>query len=169
MSSFNTEQFFQTSTKDAHDTELIPVPEGVYDAVVTKLELKKFDGKDGKPDSHLLEITWSILDHDGSVAKKTGLPENKVRQACFLDIENGSLTHGAGKNIRLGQLREAVGQNKPGKAWSPSHLNGAQAKVLVGHRPDRDDPKIIYGEVKKVSKAAYPPGGGLTKGLPYHL
>jgi hypothetical protein len=55
-----------------------------------------------------------------------------------------------GKNVSLGKLREAVGQNKPGKPWSPAHLNGAQLDVLVTHRADKDTGDI-YAEVKRVA------------------
>ena len=52
----------------------------------------------------------------------------------FLDMdENGDLELGKGKNVDLGRLREALGQNTGGN-WSPSQLVGSSATIHVSNR-----------------------------------
>ena len=58
---------------------------------------------------------------------------------------------GKGKNVALGRLREALGQNTPGKPWSFGMLVGQVAKVAVKHRiTDAGD---TFAEVKRVLPA----------------
>ena len=64
----------------------------------------------------------------------------------MLDLTpSGSLDTSKGKNIGLGRLREAVGQNKPGQAFSFQNLPGLMAKITIKHRLVDDD---TFAEVK---------------------
>ena len=150
MSNFDPEAFMGTETTDDMDTQVIPIPEDEYTAVVEKVEarLTKVDNVE-KP---VLEVTWLIDDTDGSVQKATGRDKNTVRQSIWLDVnESGALATGPGKNIGLGRLREVFGQNKAGKAWNPNMLTGNPARILVNQRVDKNDPEVIYNGVKRVA------------------
>ena len=71
---------------------------------------------------------------DQSVRDLLGLDEPTCRQTVWLDIgEQGQLEFGVNKNVALGKLREAFGQND-GKPWSPLMMMGQPAIVNVKHR-----------------------------------
>lgn len=127
---FDEDAFMSSTSEGEMDTEFTPVPVGEYPAVVKKLATRS--GSSEKGDWAVLDVTWGI--DDAQVSKITGFDSPSVRQSIFLDVtESGGLDLGKGKNINLGQLREALGQNGSG-AWSPSMLEGNVATILVEHR-----------------------------------
>jgi hypothetical protein len=148
-SSFNPDQFLSTSVSEANDTKLILVPVGVVQsAQVSKLDLRKLDANDQNPERFILEVIWIALDE--SVKKETGLDKPTVRQSIWLDtLPSGALDMGKGKNVGLGRLREAVGQNKAGKSWAMNMLNGATASLLIEHVLNKKDEQT-YAQVKRV-------------------
>jgi hypothetical protein len=158
-SQFNAEAFMGQTTTSAMETSIKPISEGVHPGQVTKLEIRHLDPTDRNPNgSYVLDVTWEVL---SEVAKKdTGLDHPTARQGIFLDVNaQGGLDSGPAKNVQLGRLREAVGQNKAGKSWSFNHLMGATADLLIAHRADKNDPETTYAEVKKVA-----PFGATSKG-----
>lgn len=146
-SAFNADAFLQTSTKQSNDTKLIPVPEGDHPAQISKLAVRS-GVKDGTP-WYTLDLVWEVLDEESK--KVTGMSKPTVKQGLFLDLTpEGALDMGKGKNVQLGKVREAVGQNKEGRAWSPAMLQGTVATILVKHRPDEKTGEV-YGDVKGVA------------------
>lgn len=144
MSTFNPDNFLNTSTTEANDTKYSPVPEGEYPASVK--EIKPRSTTSGKS---ILDVVWSIDDSSGTCFAVTGMKDNTVRQSIFLDItDSGGLDVGKGKNVQLGKLREALRQNQAGKAWRPGDLIGGVAKIKVSHRQDGD---ATYTDVKGVT------------------
>lgn len=123
---FDTESFLSTTVEGEMSTEFVPVPEGEYTAIIKDVKARQAKS------SHIMDVVWEI--DDPEVREVTGMENPTVRQSIFLDMtESGSLDLGKGKNIALGRLREALGQNGPG-AWAPSMLLGQAAKVRVEHR-----------------------------------
>lgn len=107
--------------------------------------------KTGEPyDFWTLELRCIVLDE--TVKKKLGRDTVQVRARVNLDFnESGSLDTGPNKNVQLGQLRDALDQNKPG--WKPSELLGAGPFTgRVTHRANKDNPEIKYAEVSKFVK-----------------
>ena len=148
MSMFDEASFLGTTTNEETSTQMIPVPEGEYNAVIESLSARQ--GESDKGTFTILDVTWNI--DDAAVAKETGRDKNTCRQSLFLDMTaDGGLDFSAGKNVQLGRLREALGQNKAGKAWSPSQMEGNVARVLVAHSIDKNDDSIIYANIKRVS------------------
>lgn len=142
-SAFDPDMFMNTSTTDANDTSYVPVPVGEFRAAITDVKA----GTAG--DKPVLNLTWTI--DDDNVRKETGLEKPTVRQTIWLDLTpQGGLDMGKGKNVGLGKLREALGQNRPGQAWSPGLLNGQVAMVMVAHRSGKN-PGEIFADVKAVS------------------
>lgn len=141
MSEFNAEQFMQTEFEGKLETEFTPIPEGEYRAVI----------KEVNPDvtpkgSPLLELIW-IID-DQSVRDLIGMDEPTSRQTIWLDVnENGGLEIGKNKNVSLGKLREALGQND-GRPWAPTMLLGQPATVNIKHRLGSEGG--VFAEVKGV-------------------
>ena len=141
---FDPDEFLNTSVEGTLDTRSVPVPEGEWLATISGLSTRVV-GQDSKP---VLDVTWKIEDNE-KVAKATGRDVSTVRQTIWLDItESGGLDMSKGKNIQLGRLREAVGQNTSGP-WSASMLEGHTAIVRVEHRTYEGE---IYSDVKGVRK-----------------
>ena len=112
MSLFDPNTFLDQSIDAVFETKFVPIPEDWYQATIS--DLKPISGnKEGRTWVRL-EVEWSI-DGQDELAKKLARSEMKVKQALFLDMDdNGALLVGTNHNLQLGQLREAVGQNKPG-------------------------------------------------------
>lgn len=90
-----------------------------------------------------------------STAYIAGQPENvTVKDGFLLDLTDaGQLDMSAGKNGRLGRYREALGMNTPGQPFSIRQMQGRQIKATIKHRPDPNDPSILYEEVAAIAKA----------------
>jgi hypothetical protein len=137
------------------------VPEGDYQAMLEPFEdiekilrtnefTYKAGPNAGQPGSITsLDLTMNILDPD--LLAKMGREKVTVRAQCTLDFTpQGKLDTGPGKNILLGQIRAAVGQNKPGH--SLRDLSGAGPVLIrVKHRSDKNDSSIKYAEVRTVA------------------
>lgn len=142
-SSFDPDAFMNSSTTDANDTKFVPVPEGEFPGVVAEVAPRKAG------DKPVLEVKWKI-DSD-EVRTATGLADPTVRQTIWLDLtEQGGLDMGKGKNVGLGKLREALGQNKAGAPWSPGMLMGQVAMLKIGHRAGKEAGEV-FADVKAVS------------------
>ena len=124
---FDPETFVHEQTTEADSTEYEPVPEDdLYTAVVAGSPKARVT-RDG---SAVMDIDWRLDAPDIPQAH-----ERLARQGIWLDLTaTGGLDRAKGKNVALGLLREAVGQNNPGEPWSPSMLEGAAAKVKVSNR-----------------------------------
>ena len=150
---FNPELFLNTTVTETLDTQLIPVPEGEYTAVsspVSAESFRSFDIKRGDragTKGYALDLEWTI--NDESLKAQIGR-EPKVRQSLMLDTtaDGTGLDFGKGRNIGLGRLREALGQNKDGQPWSFAMLGSQVARVKVKHHLVDDK---VYAEVSEVS------------------
>lgn len=148
MSAFNPEAFMNATTTDANDTQYVQVPEGEFQATIDKVEAKVVGQETPRP---IINVSWKVT--DSAAAEATGRAENYVRQTLWLDVtESGGLDFGKGKNVQLGKLRDALGQNKPGQAWAPGMLVGGVARVKVKHSIDKRDGVTINAEVSGVTK-----------------
>lgn len=152
---FDVNQLADMQINDANDTKAIPVPEGEFNATITKFEPRTWQSKDGSKSGVSLDITWEVDDTSGTVKVVTGRDKVTVRQSVGLDFVEGTnnLDMGKGRNIGLGRLREAVGLNQPGKSFTFNQLPGQYARVMVKHRAADDGTDTVYAEVKAVTKA----------------
>lgn len=149
MSQFDPNQFLDMQFTEANDTVIINPDDGEYQAQIEKIDFRPWQSKSDPSKAGLaLDITWELQSE--AARQKTGRDKVTVRQGLMLDmLSNGGFDMGKGKNIGLGRLREAVGQNVSGRPWTPSQLIGQMAKVLVKQRVDGDS---IYVDVKGVTK-----------------
>lgn len=146
MSAFSPENFMNSSTEEASDTQYVPVPEGEYTAAIAGVTPRTT--QTGKA---LLSVQWKV--DDEAAREATGQAEPSVFQTIWLDLkEDGNMDMSRGKNVGLGKLREALGQNAPGKPWSPGMLLGGVAKIKIAHSIDKRDNVSINAEVKAVAK-----------------
>lgn len=151
---FDPSSFLTQETDQQMDTQFILIPAGEYPAMIKKIDARQQQNpNDPSQVWTIIDITYAI--DDQGVREETGLPEPSIRQSLFLDLDDsGKLATGKGKNVNLGRLREAVGLNKPGVAFSFDALVGQAVIVAVSHTPDKKDPEIIYANVKKVAALA---------------
>lgn len=152
MGAFDPSTFLDATLTEANSTTQTPCPEGEYEAVISDEPVfRQFQGtKDPSKSYMALDLNWEIT--DPAVCEVTGRTPTKVRQSLMLDVTDaGGLDMGKGKNVGLGRLREAVGLNEPGKAFSFRQLQGQRAKVRVTHRAAQD---AIYDEVRTVARIA---------------
>jgi hypothetical protein len=128
------------------ETTYTPVPEGEYLGAIDDIKIRK------AKDSVICDVTWLIM--DDQLKSSMNMDRITVRQSVFLDVEaNGALQLGPNKNVALGRLRQALGQNGSGP-WSFAQLKGAgPVKLTVGVRPDKDDPDKKYNDVKRITAA----------------
>lgn len=139
MNTFDPDAFVNSQVEDNLSTEYPKLEEGEYHAVIEKVEAKNIEIKRGERAGEmmpLLEVQYKVSDemNDGRVQQSVGRSEHTVTAGFPLDItESGTLATGKGKNIRLGRLRDAVAQNKPGQPWAPSHLIGNPVLINVKH------------------------------------
>lgn len=146
-STFDAETFLNTQVDGEMDTQFTPIPEGDYMATIDKISFRKIINKNNE-EQVIMDLNWEIL--DDAVKTATELEKPTVRQSLFLDLTpEGGIDRGKNKNVQLGKVREAVGQNKAGKTWGPAQLQGAVATIKTSQRVDGEN---IYSDVKKVAK-----------------
>ena len=130
------------------EVSFTPVPEGEFGAYIDDVEAAVVETKNGP--APVLHITYAITDEE--LKEQIGLDHPTVRQTVWLDFDD---THGLSfsmnKNVRLGRIREATGQNVDGEPWSPSMLKGAgPVTVKVGHRSNSETDEGPYANVLRV-------------------
>lgn len=144
---FDTDALLEATVTEANETSFTPIPEGEYTGIIEDVKVR--NPKEGVT---FLDIVWNL--DEPELAQRMNRDKVTVRQSVFLDVADGKIASGPNQNVDLGRVREAVGQNQPGKPWSPAMLRGAgPAKVMVSQRPDKDDPSKVYSDVKKVARA----------------
>jgi len=155
QSVFNPELFLNTQTDASNSTEYVLVPVGEYVGIIEPISadsFKSFDIKRGEnagKKAYRLDLGIMLNDESGQLKELLGRPA-KVTAGIMLDIKSdGSLEFGKGRNVQLGRLREAVGQNASGRPWSFGNLAGQPVKIKVIH--DTYDGKQVVN-VKEFGK-----------------
>lgn len=148
---FDVEAFKNTPVQGANSTDYIPFPEGEYPGVVEDYDVRVVDTKNGPGTTFeakvKLDVTKSILDEIGMNQPPT------FRFQCWLDItEQGGLDLGKGKNVKLGQLREAVGLNNPAVPFNFDQLKGRPLRVKTKNVPG--DRGGVFTNITHVTKLA---------------
>jgi hypothetical protein len=139
---------------DATTTEALkrrpPLPAGT-EFIGTLGEPKGRDGeKDGKP--------WRAVDFPVEIdltaypdlAKLTGADKLTFKYGFFLEVnEGGMIDWSVGKNAGLRRLREATGQNVPGKEFNIRLMQGRRVRVKIGHRPYEGE---VFDEIASIAQ-----------------
>jgi len=147
---FDPEKFLDQQVTEANATKVTPVPVGEYPAIIKSIKPRAWAKKDDPTVNGVaLDIIWGIEDAD--VKAQLGRDEVSCKQGIMLDTDdNGKLATGAGDNIGLGRLRQAVGLNEPGEPFVLNMLIGRSALVAVTHRASKDGEEV-YSEVSRVA------------------
>ena len=159
------ENFLDSVTSEVFADKFTPVPAGDYTNGRVKpnsLTIRSVDFKNGRFGK---ELELEILIDDEAAKAATGMAEPSVRWRSLLDFTRDltaddvapgaalpPLASGTNKNVKLGALRSALGQNTA--PWSFRNLDGAGPipNVKVKHVQDKRDAEKVYAEVAAVSK-----------------
>lgn len=145
MSLFNPEVLMNCSVETSMSTFIPPWPEGEWVVTITKVDFKQ-----PKDNMVLMECTFETIEPD--VVSITGINPSQTRYAVFLDLtDTGMLDTTEGKNVGVGKLREAVGQNVDGVPWSPALLVGQQLRAKSSQKADKDNPEILRTDIKAIT------------------
>jgi hypothetical protein len=147
----NTEEFLLTTTDESLDEFLDPCPPGDYLFIAGKPSVATFTYKKGErvgETGYQLVIRWDCQDQ--GVLAQLDRDKVTVRHSMLLDVtpDGEGLDMGKGKNVGLGQLRAALGQNTPGQTWSPNMIEGQPAILNIKAGVYNDRPTAEVAAVK---------------------
>ncbi len=152
---FDVDSFLEQSYEGENSTQVNPVPEDDWLAVIDGVKARTWQSKSDPSKAGIaLDVTWILQE-------SPDLPEEfhgrKVKQGIMLDTTaDGRLDMSKGANVQLGRLRAAVGLNTPGESFAFHQLPGNLALIRIKHRypdeqPDPENP-IVYTDVAGVAK-----------------
>ena len=143
---FNPDDFLSSSITETNSTEVIPLPVGIYPAIITDVKARTWTSKDQTESGLALDILYDIQDQ--AILEELGRKKVTVKQGIMLDMnEQGGLSTAKGDNVQLGRVRQALNLNQPGVPFVPLMLKGQMCKVEVKHRMVGE---AVYAEVKAV-------------------
>lgn len=158
MSKFNADSFLNQTVEAKLDVRRIPMPEGDHDEMQVA-DLSITSGTVAKGDNAgklWVQLKAKLVCTDPNVAaemKLSGDQQPTVYWQEFIDLDdNGQLDISDGKNIKLGKLRQACGQNNE-EEWSMNDLKSAVLGARVKHAFNND------GDPYAVVSAVYNPAG----------
>ena len=152
---FDPNVFMQQTVNAALDTVIQQCPEGEFKAMIDDFDASAFRTFQSKKDGHDFTVfSPPFVIQDPTVAATLGRDKVVVfHKGMFIDVDaTGGLDSSKGKNVDLGRLRDAVGQNGTGP-WSFNNLKGAGPGIVkVIHEADSKDPEKKYARVSRVVK-----------------
>jgi hypothetical protein len=155
---FDADAFMNATIDEPLATSLQGVPEGEYVAMIGDFDSSAFktinvtNKQTGLSQGRqVLEIPFLI--QDDALKAKLGREQISHRETYWLDIRpDGTLDTGPDKNVRLGQLRAVLNQNKAGP-WAPSMLrNMGPVLIKIKTTSDKNDPDKKYTNISKYAK-----------------
>ncbi len=160
-SSFDPDTFMSETIDQPLETERTLVPAGEYKARIDDFTRDAFQtidftykrGPNAGQEGSFTKFNVPFVIDDDRVKAELGMDKVVVFQSITLDFEQGKLAWGKNKNIDLGKLRKAVGQNNAGP-WSPGSLRGAgPVMIKVIHREGKRNDGSTWknAEVERVA------------------
>ena len=150
---FDADAFMNMTVDAPMATNLSGVPEGEYTAMIGDFDSTAFRTVTTKTgDRPVLEVPFVI--NDDALKAKLGRETITHRETYWLDMNaEGKLDTGMDKNVRLGQLRQALNQNNPSVPWSPSMLrNMGPVRIVIKTTSDKKDPEKKYTNITRYAK-----------------
>ena len=152
---FNPEDFMN-SAADPLATQFETCPEGEFPFIIdsdpAQLIPKELSGTSKKTGNayHFWQLELNCICQSDEVRQKVGRDKVVVRLRLNLDLDdNGRLEVGPNKNVGLGQLRDALGQNTPG--WTPKNLLGA-GPFIGKVTQTKTDKGGVFADISRVGK-----------------
>lgn len=160
---FDPDAFMSATVDQPLEIERTLVPEGEFRMMVDDFDSTAFEtfsftykrGPNAGSEGSMTKFSCPIVVDDDKVRQLLQMDKPRVFHTCTLDFDEttGQLMFGPNRNIDLGKLRHAVGQNSPGP-WSVSQLRGAgpfmgKVKHREGNR--KDGSKFKIAEIERMS------------------
>lgn len=129
---FNADEFMQSTVDSAMVTDYQLCPEGTFPALIDDFDSSAFErisfeykkGPKAGEKGSMTKFNCPFSIQDASVLSKMERDRVVVEWQMIIDrTPEGGLDFGKDRNVKLGQLREAVGQNAPGP-WNFPMLRG---------------------------------------------
>lgn len=155
MTTFDETAFLNSTVDASFDTRRAPIPVGRYVGVIK--DIKARANVQGRKDP---TKSYNFLDYVITINLTDEARSEMGTEAATLDRDYslildltpaGTLDMSKGKNIGLGILREAVGQNVAGKSWNVRDPVGQMINVDISHRMTPDGDPVDF--IKSVSAA----------------
>lgn len=142
-------EFINDAQDDVPSADFIATPEGEYPMYVKPGSTKIVQGESDKGKWAMYTATAVVDDQAAREATNMENPTAKVR--FFLDVnDSGALVKGTNRNVTLGKLLKATGQDRPG--WSYAGIEGVNFRGKVKHIADKKDATRIAAEVVAFAK-----------------
>lgn len=163
---FDPDTFMQQTIDKPLETEYVMVPPGEYIATIDDftgeaLEQIQFDYKRGiraGTPGVMTKLTLPFIIQDEAVKAELQREKVVISKQIILDLdETGGLDFSKNRNVELGRIRNAVGQNADGSPWSIASLRGAgpvMIKVTHVEFERKDKSKGKRAEVERVVRIA---------------
>jgi hypothetical protein len=157
---FDARQFLNQTVSTSMATSVKPPPEGEWKAMVsTQIPIEEWFGEATWKDKSTgqdkttptVKIPFEIVDDTArALAQREKII---VYYDCFLDLNpDGTLATGDDKNVRIGALREALGQNQESD-WTFQRFFGAGPFMAkINHQTNKNNPDEKFGRVGRVSR-----------------
>lgn len=154
-SQFDPIQFLDAQTTEAA-TRRPPLPAGVdFLVTISDMKMTPWTKRDDPSKSGFrLDLTLELdLSAYPDIKTAIGWQGDKIKlnDGVMLDTTTSGLDFSPGKNNRLRQYREALGQNVAGQAWSPRMMQGQLVKIKIKHEPYNDEIQERIGGVAKAT------------------
>lgn len=156
---FDPDAFMNSNVDAPMATALQSVPEGEYTAMIGDFDSAAFRQVQVTNRTTGLSQERPVLDvpfliQDDALKAKLQREQVTHKETFWLDLTaDGRLDTGPDRNVRLGQLRAALGQNAAGVPWSPSMLrNMGPVRIKIVQTSDKQDPDKKYTNISKYSK-----------------
>lgn len=162
-SSFDADAFMQRTVDQPLETDYKMCPVGEYPATIDDftseaIQQFNFDYKQGPRAGQpgvMTKFNCPFVINDPAIAQQLGRDKVVVEKQITLDLgPDGGLDWGVNKNVELGRLRQAAGQNQPGP-WQIGKLKGVSGlMVKVEHTQftRKDGTKGERAEVTRVTR-----------------
>ena len=152
MSDFDPSTLLDQEMNEASATKYLNPDEGTYNAMIDNLEM--VSGESDKGPWYAADLTCKLTCSAGRLSK---FPDETatVRTRLFLDVADGQIATGDGKNVQLGKIRTATDLNDPGQAFSLNMLIGRNVNVQIKNRINGDDINsnisrgLPYGDIEE--------------------
>lgn len=152
MSAFDKDTFLAAQTTGSMETKFTPVPKGEYkDNYIDDITVDSWKDDDGVDQPIVI---FHVAVTDANVKQLLGMDKPIIQDRVFVDREkDGTLALGKNKNVKIGQYRDAAGQNDPKKPWNFMMLKGAgPVKVKVGERFNKVTGEGPFAQIDRVVK-----------------
>lgn len=153
-SAFNPDVFLQTNYEEPTSTASVLLPKDDYVGIIKELVPRQVQGtKD--PSKYYLFLDFQVeIGTPPQLREELGRDISRIRHSVSVELVEGSnaIDMSKGKNVQLGRIRDAAGQNESGKSWSPAMLNNAMVKVSVIQDPSEKDPQVKYNRISSFGK-----------------